>query len=409
MRLVLTACLLLGMAQKASAATSGADYVIHVLTFGPGDHPFFKFGHNAIWVHDKVEKTDRVYNWGTFYFDSPMLIPQFMKGLLRYWLSVDPLGATIAAYRYENRTVDAQELMLSDAEKLELVRAIDENARPENMYYRYDYYMDNCSTRVRDAVDRVTGGALHKAVDGTPATYTFREHTRRLTQDDLWEYLALDIVMADFIDKPIDFWAEMFLPIKVFEGLQKATVHRDTGDAPLVSPPKSFVRAPGRLPPPTAPPRWHLWFLAWGALLGIVAAVAGFKHRASKIARFVLGLGLASAGIFGLLGCIFVVFWVATDHRVAWHNENIMQCAPWAIAAFAMMGGVRKRVPKKIERAFQMAAGAAALSVIGLLAKALPMADQVNGEWICFFMPFWFGLTAALFLVRADISAKAKA
>ena len=101
--------LTLAASGPAHAEKSGSDYVIHVLTFGPVDHPFFKFGHNAIWVHDNVEKSDKVYNWGTFYFDSPMLIPQFMKGLLRYWLSVDPFGLTVAIYKAENRTVDAQE------------------------------------------------------------------------------------------------------------------------------------------------------------------------------------------------------------------------------------------------------------------------------------------------------------
>ena len=59
-----------------------------MLTFGPGDHPFFKWGHIAIWVHDEDKHVDPVYNFGTFYFDSPLLIPEFLKGRLKYWLSI---------------------------------------------------------------------------------------------------------------------------------------------------------------------------------------------------------------------------------------------------------------------------------------------------------------------------------
>ena len=61
------------------------------MTMGPGDHPFFRFGHDAIWIRDRAARTDRVYNFGTFRFDSPRLILDFLGGRLTYWLSVSPL------------------------------------------------------------------------------------------------------------------------------------------------------------------------------------------------------------------------------------------------------------------------------------------------------------------------------
>ncbi len=57
----------------------GSELSVYVLTMGPGDHPFFKFGHNAIWIQDRKARTDKVYNFGTFRFDSPKLLPEFMK------------------------------------------------------------------------------------------------------------------------------------------------------------------------------------------------------------------------------------------------------------------------------------------------------------------------------------------
>src|SRR5580765_671599 len=90
---------------------------VFVMTMGPGDHPFFRFGHNAIWIRDQVAGTDKVYNFGTFRFDSPRLIFDFLGGRLNYWLSVSSLPHVVAEYRRENRTVAIQELDLGPDEK----------------------------------------------------------------------------------------------------------------------------------------------------------------------------------------------------------------------------------------------------------------------------------------------------
>ena len=133
---------------------------VYVMTFGPGDHPFFKFGHDAIWIHDAAAGTDRVYNFGTFSFTGPRLILDFLHGRMTYWLSVSYLPAVLASYEHENRTIDVQELALDPAAKQALRARLDVNARPENRAYKYDYFLDNCATRVRDAIDDAVGGQL---------------------------------------------------------------------------------------------------------------------------------------------------------------------------------------------------------------------------------------------------------
>ena len=208
------------VAPLKASAEPGSEYTVSVLTFGPGDHPFFKFGHNAILVHDERTRSDWVYNFGTFAFDSPALIPVFLKGKLRYWLSRQSLPGTIAAYRRENRTIDAQELDLPPALRKKIVDALVENLKPENRYYKYDYYRDNCSTRVRDVVDLAVGGKV-KEVSGGPARMTWRSHTMRLVADDWPVYLGLQVAMGDLIDKPIDVWREMFLPARLLETLRE--------------------------------------------------------------------------------------------------------------------------------------------------------------------------------------------
>ena len=97
------------------------------------------------------------------------------------------------------------------------------NALEENKYYLFDYYRDNCATRVRNLIDNATDGALHAATH-TPASFTWREHTERLAADDPFVFFGLDLAMGGFIDQPITFWEEMFLPAKLEEGLRRTVV-----------------------------------------------------------------------------------------------------------------------------------------------------------------------------------------
>jgi len=234
----------------------GSELTVSVLTFGPGDHPFYKFGHNAIWIHDSRTGRDLVYNFGTFDFHSKTLVSDFLKGRLSYWLSVQSLEGTIAHYRAEKRSINAQELALTPEQKRTLAQKLADNALPQNRAYRYDYYKDNCSTRVRDAVDDILEGQLHNASKG-PAGLSFRGHTTRLTADDATLALTLDAAVGDVIDKPVTQWEEEFLPSKLHDGLARVTLHADSGDIPLVAKETTLLAA-DRPPLREAPPRWHV-------------------------------------------------------------------------------------------------------------------------------------------------------
>lgn len=377
-------------------AEPGDELTISVLTFGPGDHPFFKFGHNAILVHDAARKRDRVFNYGTFLFDSPALIPTFLKGKLQYWLSEQSLRGTIAAYQRENRTIDAQEIDLTPAERRQMLAALEENLKNENKYYKYDYYRDNCSTRVRDMVDRFTAGRLHRAAEG-PARMNWRSHTLRLIADDLPFYLALHSAMGDLIDKPIDVWHEMFLPARLQETLRAATLEGPDGSTrPMVKSETRLLNAE-RAPVRSEPPRWTLMMLLAGGAIGTVFAGLGNAGQRSKAARIVLGILTSLWGLVtGLLGLIFLMFWVATDHQVAHRNENLLQFAPWAIVLFISGIGVARRKLASTHRAYRFVLAAALASALGLLAKMLPWFDQNNAQIIALMLPIWAGLAFGL-------------
>jgi hypothetical protein len=383
------------------AVTEGAErseYSVYVLTFGPGDHPFTKFGHNAIWIRDHRRHEDRVYNFGTFRM-SDTIIADFLQGRLIYWLSVTDLARALAVYKRENRSVVAQELRLDRAQKRDLANRLRENARPENAAYKYDYYLDNCSTRVRDVLDSVTGGALRRAAEA-PAEWTFRQHTLRLTRGDVLLALGLDAGLGQRVDEPVDRFAEMFLPGVVHDVLNVTKVGSSGHEEPLVKETTVLHRA-HRPVEPQKPPRWWPDSLAVGSLVGgglwffVRKARSTKEVRVQRAARAAVWTVAAVFGlVLGVLGCLLTFFWVATDHAIAQRNENLLQLSPLAISLVPLAAWAASS--KRADRSGAFVALGLALSAsLGLLGKALPVFTQNNAVFVALCVPLWWGLALA--------------
>jgi hypothetical protein len=404
--LLVLGALALAVAPRAAHAQGGdpgerTPTKVAVVTFGPGDHPFLKFGHNALLLEyagrEGASVEGIVFNWGTFSFEAPgKLIPKFLRGRMKYWLSLSPSKDTLAHYMEENRTVEIQELDLTDAQKQALARALFVNARRENREYLYDYFWDNCSTRVRDAVDVAVGGLLKQAA-AVPAAQTQRSHALRMTADLFPEYLGLAFGLGSRTDAPSTMWEEAFLPERLRDLLAKVAVPAEGGGRkPLVKSHVVSFRA-ARPDKPGHPPAWGIWFGVVGVVLGGGFAGLGVLARRHLAARIAVGAGVSLLGlVLGLLGIILLLLWALTDHKVAHANENILQVAPWVIALVVYGIGVARGRPAATRKAFLIVAAAAGASLLGLLLKALPWFVQDNSAFIALFLPFWGGLAFAL-------------
>ncbi len=163
------------VALPAPAASAAGTPTVYLMTFGRGDAVWERYAHNAVRVVDPVAGTDLAYNWGEFDFDQPNFLGRFLTGDTKYAMRAFDSGVLAEAYaRRFNRAVYLQELALPPAAARALadsLRAFDTEAR---RYYRYDYYRDNCSTRVRDAIDHALGGTLERALGGVPTTTSYR-------------------------------------------------------------------------------------------------------------------------------------------------------------------------------------------------------------------------------------------
>jgi hypothetical protein len=385
-----------GLAARPGVAHAGpTPERVSMLTFGPGDHPFFKFGHNAILIEYEGGR-GLVFNFGTFTFDSPMLIPKFLKGRLKYWLSVSPRDETLLGYQEANRTIEQQILDLTDAQKRLLDERLRENALPQNREYLYDYFWDNCSTRVRDAFDGVLDGRVREAGKG-PAQQSLRAHALRMTSDLLPEYLGLHFGLGSLTDAPINVWQETFLPERLRDLMRAIEVPAEGGGKkPLVKAEITLFKA-NRPDKPARPPNWTIWFALTGVLAGGSLLALGRHARDRRKARIALGVSASVLGfVFGLLGLILVLLWTLTNHKAAHANENILQTAPWALALLVYGIKVARSRPQGIRRAYLVAVSAAGASLLGILLKPLPGFYQDNVAFVALFLPLWTGLALGL-------------
>lgn len=367
---------------------------VYVLTFSPGDHPFYKFGHNAIWIHDEDElpmRWDLVYNYGMFAFGDPALIPKFFRGRFLYWLEPHSYAGTILGYKKEGRGIESQELDLPLAQRREIKRLLDENAQDENKYYKYDYYRDNCATRVRDMIDRVTGGRVRAAAQ-QPGRLTWREHTSRLTADLVSEYVILNLVMGNLIDKKRPVWDESFIPMELQSLLEKVTIVGEDGEEhPLVKERKTILKPLSPPPPDNPPTRWP-YSLAIGVLLG--GALAGLGRLGAKkpVARAGYGVLLAFFGfICGFFGTFFLAAWAFTDHEVGYHNENVLLCVPWGFVLVGTGINVARGNLQSAVLTQRLVLAALVTTLFAVVAKVLPWFDQDNTLFLVLFLPFWAG------------------
>ena len=391
-------------AASAVATVPGSELTVYLMTMGPGDEVWEKFGHNALWIHDSLRHTDIAYNWGLFDFSASDFLPRFLKGDMLYWMGgFDEMG-TVDLYRRANRTVMAQELNLTATQKDSLRKFVEWNAQPENRFYHYDYFRDNCSTRVRDALDRVLGGVIKKATDSVATGTTYRSHTRRLTQDAPSVYLGTLLGLGRPVDRPISRWEEMFLPVRLHNDLRGIRMKDESGaSVPLVKSDTALYVS--SRPPEALEPRSHLGvYLIAGLLIGIVALLLRYLvDRGSSPTRPAL---IVFAGLWhlvaGLGGTALAALWLFTNHIYSYQNENLLQANPLSLIAAVMIFAALTRQGESGSGAIvrrwtsRIAWTLAGIAFAGFVLKLLPSFYQVNGEIIALALPAHLGIALSL-------------
>jgi hypothetical protein len=271
------------------------------------------------------------------------------------------------------------------------------NIRDENKYYQYHYYLDNCSTRIRDAIDRVVGGQLRQWAVNRPTEMTYRDHTRRLTENSPLFRTALDIGLGQPVDRRLSAWEEMFLPISLRPFADSVSITDPDGRThPLVRSERHVVES-DRYPVPVAPADWRGRYLALGVILGMALALLGWRARRSSGARLAFGIGATTWAFFtGLGGLALAALWAFTRHDFSYRNENLFQLNLLSLALAVILPAAMRAGSRRFRLALILAVAVVAVGVVGLLLKIAPPFFQANLTVIGLVLPIHLGLAVGL-------------
>ena len=308
---------------------------ISVLTCGPGDVLYTAFGHSAFRVKDPNYPFDIVYNYGTFDFDTPGFYNKFARGKLLYQLSRSRFERFMAMYNYEERWVKEQVLSLTPQQKQAIFDFLENNARPENRDYLYDFFFENCATKMWDVMEQSSTNAI-AFNEAYTEPMTFREALQEYLHFNSWGSFGIDLALGAVTDREASPKELMYLPDYVFEAFDSAANHE-----------KSLVKSYSvLLSKPTRDFSTNFFISPLFFLLLILGFVLWRTYRDYKTNQRSKWLDFGLFFITGLAGVILCFLWFATDHTATHRNFNTLWAfAPNLVLSFILL---RKNLPNWI-------------------------------------------------------------
>lgn len=334
---------------------------VALVTFGPGEEIWSRFGHNALWIRDGDGDTGALYNFGYFDTGEDNFHWNYARGRMQYLAVAEAPRPAFEYYRRVGRGIRVQELALAPEAARGLARELRRIVTSERRRYAYDYFDNNCSTRVRDLLDGALGGAVHERFADTASGHSLRWHALRMVQDDLLLYLGIHLALGRAVDRPISRWEAMFIP--GYMARQLAVRDYVTRDR---------VIATGKPAPRRYTPRYATLAAVGLAGLLVVGGAGGLGRGFT--ARLPARLWLL---VSGLGGCLLLFFWLGSAHEVTARNENLLFLLPTNLL---LLGGL----PPRPQR-YLLASTALALGV-GLGLKFTP-GSQFNHDLLLALAP----------------------
>ena len=294
---------------------------VSLLTADPGTELYSSFGHSAIRLREiGPDGRDLVFNFGTFDFDTPNFYGKFATGKLNYMLSVVNYDRFLVEYDHYKRGLREQVLDLNQEQKDFLLQHLDAQYAPERRFYKYDFFYNNCATKIRDAFDIAIGEQLVWS-DTLAEEKTFRNLIDEFVLPLPWADFGIDLALGAVIDRPATELEKQFLPTYMEQAFANATIVENGVSRPLVKQSRVLLEYPKEaaqqsLLNPTA----IFWFLV---VLFAALTLYGFKKG-----KLLKGLDIAFFGTLGILGLVVAFLWFFTDHSATLWNWNILWAFP---------------------------------------------------------------------------------
>ncbi len=308
-----------------------ANVEISLVTCEPYNQVYSLYGHTGLRIHDKANGIDALANWGIFELKQRFFVLRFTFGLTDYRMEIEPWQGFCERYMYYGSGIQEQVLNLKPQEKMKLIAAVAENYKPENRYYRYNYFYDNCTTRARDIIEQSVDGKIVYERQGEQES--FRELIHEWNKGHLWARWGNDFLLGVKADRKVTTRESQFLPYMLFRDFSTARiVHTGEKDRQLVTStrwalPSAYVDAE-----PSFADKWLLRpeTVAVAFLLVLTAVVFTESRRKKRLWQFD-AIVLALTGIMGLV----LLAMVFSQHPTVSLNCQILVFNPLSLFLLA--------------------------------------------------------------------------
>jgi hypothetical protein len=333
---------------------------ISLMTVSPGSELYSVFGHSAVRVYDPITRINRVYNYGTFDFDQPNFYLNFCRGKLLYSLDVESYRNFEYGNLHDLRWMEEQVLNLNSEQRQRIFSLLQTNALPENKDYKYDFFYDNCATRIRDLVKETFFHQITFDSSGLKPGVTMRQLLKPYLKNYPWTDFGIDLILGLAADRKARAEDYMFLPDHLHDLIGATQLD---GKTPLVlsehNIPENKIAQPAFTPGFLDHPLWVMCFIA---LLGLLSMA---NPRTERIFDLVFWL------VLGLAGLVIALLWFATEHTATKTNLNLFWALPTHLLFFW-----RRNKSEFVENYFTGTAILAALMLIfwAWIPQALPVA-----------------------------------
>lgn len=306
--------------RMSSYAAEADSVAISILTCAPGEELYSIYGHNAIRVLDLRTGTDRVYNYGTFDFDTPGFALKFMRGKLPYMITATDYGLFLREYHYFKRSVSEQIINFTPEEKTRVIAYLDNNMLPQNRTYKYDFFMDNCATRLRDVLEKNCSGVLWD--ESQASGKTFRQIIKEYQRGLPWTDFGIDLIIGAPADRKTTLREESFIPDYLATGISKAGIKAATPSR------LEYYRSEVLAFPPRDKKVNFLLTPMFFFLLLLVAELFIFVKYRTQDRKMIRMYDAAWMWILALAAVLMAFMWLGTDHVPTKYNWNLLWANP---------------------------------------------------------------------------------
>ncbi|CAL2102948.1 DUF4105 domain-containing protein [Tenacibaculum sp. 190130A14a] len=294
---------------------------ISIITSGPGDQLYEKFGHTAIRVKDPILSLDLIYNYGMFDFNDANFYVNFTKGYMKYKLARYPFYIALKDNQKHQRWVKEQILNLNTEERNALFSFLENNALPENAGYFYDPFFDNCATKPRDILKEILGKKFLFSESFVESPNSLRQLMNIEIHPNTWASLGINIALGSKLDKTATPSEYLYLPDYVYTSIAQSAIKTSEGEKPLVL--KENILLDFDEITPQSDSISPLLILS---LLFIITVLITRKDLQNN--KRTTWFDATLFFLTGLTGCLIVFLWFFTNHSTAPNNFNFL----WAFA-----------------------------------------------------------------------------